>query len=212
MQTDDLIRALAADRTQPRLRPTAALALALTAGLPVSFAMFMLLLGPREDIAIVARDPRFELKFAITLALAAAAMALSLRIARPGAPRRPIAIFLAAGPLLLAAGIAVELATVPAAQWAPRLVGSNALVCLTYIPLLSLPLLPAVLIALRTGAPTDARLAGATAGLVAAALAATLYAAHCTDDSPLFVATWYILAILIIGAIGAFVGGRALRW
>ena len=34
-------------------------------------------------------------------------------------------------------------------------------------------------------------LAGAVAGLAAGGVAATLYAAHCTDNSPLFVATWY---------------------
>ncbi|MGA8293552.1 MAG: NrsF family protein, partial [Rhodoplanes sp.] len=53
---------------------------------------------------------------------------------------------------------------------------------------------------------------GASAGLVAAALAATVYAAHCTDDSPLFVATWYSLAIALVVAVGAVLGPRVLRW
>ena len=43
-------------------------------------------------------------------------------------------------------------------------------------------------------------LAGAVAGLAAGGVAATLYAAHCTDDSPLFVATWYTLAIAALAA------------
>ena len=72
-----------------------------------------------------------------------------------------------------------------------RLVGSNSRVCMTAIPLMSLPLLAAALIGLRHGAPARPAVAGAIAGLLSAGLAATLYASHCTDDSPLFVATWY---------------------
>jgi hypothetical protein len=90
-----------------------------------------------------------------------------------------------------------------------RLVGSNSRVCLTAIPLMSLPLLAAALIGLRHGAPTRPALAGAIAGLLSAGLAATLYASHCTDDSPLFVATWYTLATALVTAIGALAGSGA---
>jgi hypothetical protein len=38
-----------------------------------------------------------------------------------------------------------------------------------------------------------------------------MYAAHCTDDSPLFVATWYTLATALVTAIGALLGVRFLR-
>ncbi len=55
-------------------------------------------------------------------------------------------------------------------------------------------------------------LAGALAGLVSAGLAATLYASHCTDDSPLFVATWYTLATALVTAIGALLGAKVLRY
>lgn len=69
-----------------------------------------------------------------------------------------------------------------------------------------------VLLALRHGAPTSPALAGAVAGLAAGGLAATFYAAHCTDDSPLFVATWYPLAIAMLAAAGAVAGRLAVRW
>jgi len=44
------------------------------------------------------------------------------------------------------------------------------------------------------------------------AFAAGLYATHCPDDSPLFVATWYVLAILVVMAVGAIAGSQFLRW
>ena len=41
---------------------------------------------------------------------------------------------------------------------------------------------------------------------------AALYAIHCTEDSPLFYAVWYGLAILVATAIGAALGRFLLRW
>jgi hypothetical protein len=114
---------------------------------------------------------------------------------------------------LLGVGMMGEMMMMPhRAPMTTRLIGSNSRVCLTAIPLLSLPLLSAVLFALRRGAPTRPAVAGAFAGLASAGLAATLYAAHCTDDSPMFVATWYTIAAGIVAAIGAFAGSRVLKF
>jgi len=77
---------------------------------------------------------------------------------------------------------------------------------------MSMPLLAAALIGLRHGAPTRPAVSGAIAGLLSAGLAATLYASHCTDDSPLFVATWYTIATALVAAIGAAIGARVLRF
>jgi hypothetical protein len=84
--------------------------------------------------------------------------------------------------------------------------------CLVLIPALSAAPFIALILALRQGAPTRPMLAGATAGLVAAAIGATLYASHCQDDSPLFLAAWYVIAVAIMAALGALLGARLLRW
>jgi len=65
---------------------------------------------------------------------------------------------------------------------------------------------------LRFGAPSRPGLAGTVAGLLAGAIGAALYATHCPDDSPLFVATWYGLGLAIVTAAGAAIGTRLLRW
>ena len=80
------------------------------------------------------------------------------------------------------------------------------------IPFLSIGPLACIMLALRQGAPTRPGLTGAVAGLAAGGIAATLYASHCTDDSPLFVATWYSLAIGIVTLLGYVIGSRFLRW
>ncbi len=125
---------------------------------------------------------------------------------------RRLTLLLAIVPALLAAAILAELLAVPAAEWGQRLMGSNAMFCLKTIPFLAAAPLVAVLLALRQGAPEHPALAGAAAGLFAGAIGAACYATHCPDDSPLFVAAWYTLAIGFAAAIGAAAGRRLLRW
>ena len=80
------------------------------------------------------------------------------------------------------------------------------------IPLIGIGPLAIFLAALRHGAPTRPALAGAVAGLLAGGIAATFYAAHCTDDSPLFVAIWYPIAIAGLALIGAVAAHLCVRW
>jgi hypothetical protein len=144
--------------------------------------------------------------------LAALSGALVARIARPGADIRRISLMLAIVPALLVAANLAEFLAVPAAEWGQRLIGSNAIFCLKSIPFLAAAPLVAALLALRQGAPEHPALAGAAGGLFAGAIGAALYATHCPDDSPLFVATWYSLAISFVVMGGALAGGRLLRW
>ncbi len=211
MDTDQLIRTLAADNT--RARPVGfVLALALLAAAPVSLLMFFTELGVRPDVMIAMRNPFFDLKFAVTLALATSAILVSLHLSRPEASMRGWGWLFMIPTGLLVAGISGEMMMPQRLPMMTRLVGQNSRVCMTAIPAMSLPLLVAALIGLRHGAPARPALAGAVAGLVSAGLAATFYASHCTDDSPLFVATWYTIATVLVTAIGALAGSRVLRF
>src|SRR5690349_4630729 len=212
MDTDQLINMLAADNAHRPRRVSFVLALALLAAAPVSILMFMAELGVRPDVMTAMHNPFFDLKFAVTLALAAAAITISLHLSRPEASLRGFVWLLAVPAGLLVAGISGEMMMPQRLPMMTRLVGSNSRVCMAAVPLLSLPLLAASLIGLRHGAPTRPALAGAMAGLLSAGLAATLYAAHCPDDSPLFVATWYSIATALVTAIGALLGSKVLRF
>jgi hypothetical protein len=212
METDQLIRTLAADNAH-RARPVGfLLALALLAAAPVSMAIFLVGLGVRPDVMTAMHNPFFDLKFAVTLALAIPAIAISLHLSRPEASLHGWGWLLLIPAGLLVAGISGEMMMPQRLPMMTRLVGSNSRLCLAAIPAMSLPLLAAALVGLRHGAPTRPAVAGALAGLLSAGLAATLYASHCTDDSPLFVATWYSLAAGLVAAIGALVGSRVLRF
>jgi hypothetical protein len=212
INTDQLVKTLAADNAH-RPRPVGVVvALALLAAAPVSILMFVAELGVRPDVMTAMHNPFFDLKFAVTLALAAAAIAISLHLARPEASLRGFVWLLAIPAGLLVAGISGEMMMPQRLPMMTRLVGKNSSVCLMAIPALSLPILAGALIGLRHGAPSRPAVAGAVAGLLSAGLAATLYASHCTDDSPLFVATWYTIATALVAAIGALAGAKLLRY
>lgn len=212
MDTDQLIRTLAADNVH-RARPVGVvLMLALLAAAPVSMAIFLMALGVRPDVMTAMHNPFFDLKFVVTLALAISATAVSLHLSRPEASLRGWAWLLLIPAGFLVAGIGGEMMMPQRLPMMSRLVGSNSRLCMTAIPLMSLPLLAAALIGLRHGAPARPAVAGAIAGLLSAGLAATLYASHCTDDSPLFVATWYTIATALVTAIGALAGSKLLRF
>lgn len=212
MKTDDLIASLVADHPS-RMQPVWLWLLAgLCAALPLSGALFMMTLGMRPDIATAMYNPFFDLKFLVTLALASSAAALSLHLSRPEASLHGWMWLLALPVGLLGIGIAADFAVPQRVNWTGRLVGANSVACMSSIPLFSIPFLAAALLTLRRGATTRPMLAGAVAGLMSAGLGATLYAAHCADDSPLFVATWYTLAAAFVTLIGAMIGRRVLRF
>ena len=212
MKTSDLIAALAADAPAPTPSLGRRVALAIGVGALVSFVLFMIAVGPRPDLAAATHTMRFDLKFVDTLALLLPSALLCLRLSRPEASPSALAVWLVAPLLLLAGGAAMELVMVPPSLWTTRLVGTNWVHCLTEIPWLSIAPLAALIAALRAGAPRHPALMGALAGAASAGIAATVYATRCTDDSPLFVATWYPLATLIVVAAGALAGRRFLRW
>ncbi|HZB54798.1 MAG TPA: NrsF family protein [Reyranella sp.] len=211
MRTENLVEALVADRSGVGKRMRLGLASALALGGLVSLALFFVAIGVRPDIAQALATWRFNLKVGLVLLALLLAFGLCLALSRPvtsGHPGRRLLPLLA----LAVAAIAIELVVLPSGSWASRLVGSNAVACLIEIPTLALAPLAALLLVLRSSAPASPALAGAAAGLLAAAAGAALYAFQCFDDSPLFVVTWYALAALPVVAIGAAAGHRLLRW
>jgi hypothetical protein len=214
MRTDDFINALARDHEAcPRLKPLSWIFLtAIAAGFGVAWVAFALTLGVRPDVASAILTWRYDFKFVVTLTLAVTSARLVWRLARPAADARPAGLAMAAAPVLLFGAVLYELWAVPASGWLPRAIGHNSVACLISITLLSIAPLVALFYALRRGAPLRPGLAGAAAGLLASALAATLYALHCPDDSPLFGAIWYTTAITLVSAAAGLAGRRLLRW
>lgn len=211
MKTDELIAALAQDReaTPP---PARLLARLLPFAWLLGLAALLATMGPRADLIDVLATPRFLFKYLVALSLAVPALVLLPRLATPLPRARGWLRAIGLAPLLLLAGAVMELLALPAGTRTAAAVGQNALWCLAMVPTLAIMPLAASLYCLRQSAPANPALAGAVAGLASGALAATLYALHCTDDSPLFVALWYTPGVLLVSAIGATLASRVARW
>jgi hypothetical protein len=212
MKTDDLIAAISADAKSARPSITQMVWLAAGVGVVAAALVFFAVLPVRTDIMEAMTTSRFLFKWVLTLSLLASALALVMQLARPQPVPRTRLLLLAAAPVVLAYGVVAELISLPSSDWMLNLVGNNAVGCMVLIPLLSALPLAALLVGLRQGAPSRPALAGAVAGLAATGIGATFYAAHCTNDSPLFLATWYVIATSIVTAAGALLGDRLLRW
>jgi hypothetical protein len=214
MKTDELINTLVADHAaQPRPRPIGhRLVVAIIGGLLISGALFSLTLGVRPDILSALGTWRFDFKWAEVVALVIAATWVALQLSRPTATLGYAARPLVLPAILTTAAVTLELVIIPPSAWLSHAAGMNGLMCLANILFLSVLPFAAVLFALREGAPASPAFVGAAAGLLAGALASTAYVMHCTEDSPLFVAVWYTLAIGLLGCVGLLLGQYLLRW
>ncbi|WP_186288692.1 DUF1109 domain-containing protein [Burkholderia gladioli] len=212
MKTRELVARLAADAgpVEPD-RVTRRIGRALLGGLAGSIALLVALYGIRSDMPQVLLSAAFWIRLAFPLAIMVAAVQLTERLGRPGAPTR-LAWFAAALPLavMALAGIGLLLATPPGyrlqlmlADCWPLAVGN--------LVLLSLPPLAAAMHALKGLAPTRLALAGAGAGLAGAQglLVDSLYGA---DGALSLWGLAYALAIGLTSALGAALAPRYLRW
>lgn len=213
MRTDDLI-AMLAQRAEP-VEPGAVrrrFALGLGSGLLATALLVALILGVRPDLIEATQLPMFWVKLVFPAALALTALHLARRLGRPGirpgAAPRVIAALVASVWLL---GLLTLLDASPDVR-KELIFGDTWVFCLISIPLLSVPVFAATIWAMKGLAPTRLRMAGAAAGLLAGAAAAAVYALHCPEVQAPFVATWYVLGMLIPAAAGALLGPRLLRW
>lgn len=213
MKTDELIALLAADAApvDPRAAPRR-FAIASAAALAAALAAMWLLLGINPVLRDYLALPMFWVKVGFGGLVAAAAAAALHRLARPGwrvgwTGWAVAAPFVAVWTIALAA-----LWAAPPAERMHEWMGSSWAACMLWIGVLAAPAAFAVVLVLRTMAPTQPRLAGAVGGLWAGGIGAFAYALHCPELAAPFIGSWYALGIAIPAALGALAGPRLLRW
>jgi hypothetical protein len=212
MRTAELIALLASDaERRPPGAATRKLLAALAAGGLVTLAVVVLGLHC-QPLEQAARQSWFWMKAGYTGLLTVAAAIALKRLASPGVRLKAAPL---AAALIVIAMLALGAGQLIAATSAGRLalwLGHTWKICSPLILLLALPIYAALVMALRTLAPTRLAQTGAVAGLTAGALAATLYGLHCPEQAAAFVATWYTLGMAGAAAVGALTGRWLLRW
>lgn len=213
MKTEDLIKAIAADSatTSPPVLQTMNMGLA--AAVAVGIAVFAAMLNVRPDFfQAITHDPRFVLKFAFTGGLGIAALFAARRLVRPDGEIGGLSWMFALPIAALVVAVGLEMYAVPFDLWQTKALGTMPGACLKYVPLISVGPLAVILYAMRNGAPSNPVVAGAVAGLLAAGIGEVLYASFCRDDSPMFLAVWYVAGMAIVTGLGAALGARFLKW
>jgi hypothetical protein len=210
--TDRLIRKLAHEAGTGQDRAAfsfeGVLLLVTILSLAVAVTGVLLMFGIRPDLVAYVQGAPFHFKIASTLALACGSFVLVRYAGRPG--NGGLLPLLALFPALavLVVGAVTDVSGLP-------VMGRSSLsvpICVGTIVVISLPALAMIIGALRIGATTRPAIAGATAGLLAGALASAAYTLACQNDGRMHVAIWYGAGILIVAGLGAAVGRRTLTW
>jgi hypothetical protein len=212
MKTNDLIALLASDTLQPQKPVRQQLLRQLVLGAVVCGVLLFTLFGLNPQMDQMAVHPAFITKMLWLTALMGFSLYGLFRLARPG---------VGAGHTLWGIGLALlamfslgllQLLQTDSGAQTAQWMGGSWQVCSVSITALSLPVLGALLWALRQLAPTRPVLTGAVAGVLAGSLAASIYSLHCTETSLTFFAVWYVAGMALATALGALLGTRWLRW
>lgn len=214
---DPLIDTLVADLEPVTPRRPSREALLLAGLLVAEILLFVLMRGMRGDMPVAMLTTAFWWKagsLALIAGLAAAATLVSLDPAvtttRRLAPMWTALAVVAAAALglgwIIDAGAAGTDALIARLDW------REGVECLVNIALLALPVVLALGILIRRGAPAQPGRTAMAAGIAAAGFAAFVFAFHCDHDDPLYVAVWYGGAMLAIAGLARLLLPRLTRW
>jgi hypothetical protein len=215
MKTDDFVNLLAANAAALPSSPGGfgrRFAGLVAVGVLASALVMALEFGIRTWYGSDLEGAMFWVRLAFVGLVGASGLAMTWRLAHPGLPvaRWPLGVWL---PLVTMAGLAVQvLAAAPAEARSSLIFGSTWKVCTLNIVTLAVPVFAALVVALRSAAPTNLRGTGAAAGFAAGGLGALVYTLHCPELAAPFLAIWYALGMLVPAALGALLGPRLLRW
>lgn len=212
MKTQDLISLLASD-TLPAHKPVRQqLAQALALAALVCGLLVALIFGINPALGDMASNPAFITKMLWLSSLMVFSALGLLRLARPGVSAGQTFWGLGVSMLAMISLGLIQSLQAPADTRTALWLGGSWQVCSVNILGLSLPVLGALLWALRQLAPTRPALTGAAAGWMASSMAASLYSLHCTETTFAFFTAWYGGGMVLVSLLGAALGARWLRW
>lgn len=213
MKTEDLVALLSTGAEAVDLKLTSRRwLLALAGGTLIAFLLTAGLLKLNPTLWHETSKPMFWVRESYCAVLGILGFVTAIRLARPGLRLglAPMGI-----PVAIIAMWVLAVVTIVAASPQNRgrlILGHTAGGCPFLIALVAAPLLIAFLWVMRSLAPTQLRWAGAASGFAAGSIGALVYTLHCPELAAPFLATWYLLGMLIPTAIGAWLGPRLLRW
>jgi hypothetical protein len=206
---ENLIEELVTETTPAKPVPRSFIWISVGCCVALMLAMIILKFSLRSDLAALDFTMPLLWKLLTSAGIGVALTRLVLSAAQPQFRIRTLQLVPAL--LLVAAFLAPGFVSwIAKGAPNPALVGYGT--CLTSITILGLMQLAGFLLWLRHGAPTHAKQAGFIAGLAAGAWASFAYSVFCSHDQLFYAATWYTLATLLLGIVGAALAPRLCKW
>jgi len=213
MTSEYLLDELASGLTPVRSRSARRDGMVLGALAMVELALFVMMGCTRPDMGHAMTEPSFWWKLATLGLLATIGLATAVRSLDPSvAPHRGLrwTAWLAGSALLIGWGI--DATHHASATLFARLEWRAGLACLFSMVMLSLPMLIALTVLMRRGAPAHRRESALAAGLGAAAWGAFVFFFRCGHDDPLYIVFWYGLGCGLTALAGRALLPLVTRW
>jgi hypothetical protein len=213
MAHDPLLDRLAAELT-PVTPRSARRDVLLLGGLAAAEALMLAAMGAlRPDMPHAMHMPSFWWKLASFGLLAMAGIATAIRSLDPAAsPRRGLRRIGGMLLVVLLAGWLIDAVQAGGPDLVHRLMWRQGLSCLVAVVVLSIPLIVALGVLMRRGAPTDRPGSALAIGVASAGWGAFLFTFRCPHDDPLYIALWYGLGCAIVAGLGYIALPRIARW
>ncbi|MBA2933176.1 DUF1109 domain-containing protein [Sphingomonas sp. CGMCC 1.13654] len=213
MTSERLLDELASGLTPVRCRSAGRDGL-IVGGLAVSELTLFLMMGlARPDMHHAMGEMSFWWKLATLGLLTVLAVTTAVRSFDPAvSPSRGLRWAAALAVIALLIGWGIDASHHASRPLLARLEWREGVNCLAWMVLLSLPMLAALAVLMRRGAPTHRRGSAMAAGLGAAAWGAFVFFFACGHDDPLYIVFWYGLGCVLVGLAGRTLLPFVARW
>lgn len=179
----------------------------------IELALSLMLGLIRPDMHHAMGEMSFWWKLTAIGLLAGVAMATAVRSFDPTvSPSRGLRWIAGIAAVALLIGWGIDASRHEGASLLARLEWREGLACLGSMLLLSLPMMLALALLMRRGAPIDARASALAVGLGAAAWGAFVFFFCCGHDDPLYIVFWYGLGCVLAALTGRMLLPLVTRW
>jgi hypothetical protein len=213
MTSERLLDQLASGLTPVRSRSALRDGLIVGALALTELGLFLLAGLGRTDMGHAMAEPSFWWKLTTIGLLAVIAVATAVRSFDPAvSPLRGLRWAALLSGVALLIGWGIDATRHAGAPLFARLEWHEGVGCLISMVVLSLPMLIALAVLMRRGAPTSRSESALAAGLGAAAWGAFVFFFHCDHDDPFYIAVWYGLGCLLTALAGRALLPLFTRW